>query len=253
MAHDYSPRRTIYKNRPKKQPIGLLLPVVACAIVISFSGGLFTGWLLFYKKNAALPEQVAVQQPSPTPQAATASRTSAPGNQSLTFYETLSKGGNNTALIGSGINPVVPVQPVEHKPASPTSPAPVAAEKSPVKVPVLPTAPEKQTATPAAPPVPAQAKVPGKVPVTSAESGKAVETSKPSKETFVVQVGSYKNRAEAEEMVTRSRGVGLPAYIVEAKTDKGTWYRVRAGKKLDQETANKLAAKAGKGAITVPE
>lgn len=249
MVRDYSQRRTVSKNRPKKQPVSLLIPLVAVAVVIAFSGGLFTGWILFHDRDTALTEQSAGQAPAPMPQAATPA-TAAPGSdQSLTFYETLSKGHGNS-IIGSGINQVVPVQPATAKSDASTSPAPVAAEQKLVK----PPAPQKGIETGTAPSSTAQpVPTPVKDSVKPVEKGKTVEQPKPDKETFVVQVGSYKNRAEAEEMVVRSKGAGLPAYMVEARTDKGTWYRVRIGKKLDQEAANKLAAKAGKGAIAVPE
>lgn len=249
MVSDYSQRRAVSKNRPKKQPIGLLIPLVAVAVVVAFSGGLFTGWLVFHDGDAALLEQSVAQAPAPAPQAATPATATQATHQSLTFYETLSKGHSN-AIIGSGINTIVPVQPVTQKPESPTSPDPVAEELKPAKLPAPQIKSEKEAVPTSA--VPASS-TPAKVPVKPVEKGKVLETSKPTKETFVIQVGSYKNRAEAEDMVTRSKAAGLPAYMVEAKTDKGTWYRVRVGKKLDQDAANKLAVKAGKGAIAIPE
>jgi len=35
--------------------------------------------------------------------------------------------------------------------------------------------------------------------------------------------------------------------------DKGTWYRVRVGRKLDQEAARELAGKLGKAALVIPD
>ena len=32
-----------------------------------------------------------------------------------------------------------------------------------------------------------------------------------------------------------------------------TWYRVRVGRKLDQEAAKELAGKLGKGALVIPD
>ncbi len=243
MVTDYSTRRAVSKNRPKKQPVGLLVPIVAIAVIISFGGGLFTGWLLFHGQEADLLEASAVQQQTPAPEAATPPVTGVPAqHQSLTFYETLSK-GNSNALIGSGINPQMPGVTVIHKPDVPVSPVPVAA-------PAAQTAPVN---APAAIPVPSSANSTSKIIERAVDAGKPVETKNSAKTTFAVQVGSYKNRAEAEEMLARSKATGLPAYIVVAKTDRGTWYRVRMGKNLDPQAASQLASKAGKGAIPVPE
>ena len=249
MVTDYSTRRTVSKNRPKKQPVGLLVPIVAIAVIISFGGGLFTGWLLFRGQEADPLEVSAVQQQNPAPEAATPPVTGVPAqHQSLTFYETLSK-GNSNALIGSGINPQMPGMTVIHKPDVPVLPVPAAA-------PTAPNPPAPQTApvnVPAAIPAPSPANSPTKVIERAVDAGKPAETKNSAKTTFAVQVGSYKNRADAEEMLARSKATGLSAYIVEAKTDRGTWYRVRIGKKLDLQGANQLASKAGKGAIPVPE
>ena len=248
MVTDYSTRRTVSKNRPKKQPVGLLVPIVVIAVIISFSGGLFAGWLLFHGQEADLLEASAVQQQNPAPEAVTPPVTGVPAqHQSLTFYETLSK-GNSNALIGSGINPRMPGVTVIHKPDVPVSPvtAPVA---------LKPTAP--QTAPVNAPAgnhaAPTSTVPPTKIVEQTAKTVKPAETKNSAKTTFAVQVGSYKSRAEAEEMLARSKATGLSAYIVEAKTDRGTWYRVRMGKKLDPQAASQLASKAGKGAIPVPE
>ena len=47
---------------------------------------------------------------------------------------------------------------------------------------------------------------------------------------------------------------GIAAYIVESGIpDRGTWYRVRAGRHLDKQAAHDLAGKAGKGAIVIAE
>jgi len=69
-----------------------------------------------------------------------------------------------------------------------------------------------------------------------------------------VQVASYKERKEAEAVRDRMAARGMQAYIVESHLpDKGVWYRVRIGRGLEQTAANELAAKAGKGAMIIPE
>jgi cell division septation protein DedD len=74
------------------------------------------------------------------------------------------------------------------------------------------------------------------------------------KKKYAVQVASCNLKKEAEEIKTSLDRKGLPAYVVESKVPgKGIRYRVRLGSRLDLETANKIAAKAGNGAILIPE
>ena len=70
----------------------------------------------------------------------------------------------------------------------------------------------------------------------------------------MVQVASYQSKTEAEVVKERLQSSGLPAYIVESVLkDKGTMYRIRVGKHLEQAAANELADKAGKNAIVILE
>ena len=70
----------------------------------------------------------------------------------------------------------------------------------------------------------------------------------------MVQVASYQSKSEAEAVRGRLIDAGFQAYIVEAVLkDKGTLYRVRVGKHLDQAAAAELAIKAGKNAIPILE
>jgi cell division protein FtsN len=149
------------------------------------------------------------------------------GDPPLTFYETLPKGGK--AIIGSGLNPVKKESPLPPKP-------PPALQHPPVREAAQPSAPAKsgERQEPAQAPAP---KEPGK-------AGKF----------FCVQVASTKERKEAESLKARLTEKGFPAFIVESTLkDRGTWFRVRVGKHLSHEAAGGLAAKAGKGAIVVPE
>ena len=69
-----------------------------------------------------------------------------------------------------------------------------------------------------------------------------------------MQVASHKDRKEAEAVRDRLVARGMAAYIVESHLqDKGVWYRVRVGRGLEKSAANELAAKAGKGAMAIPE
>jgi len=71
---------------------------------------------------------------------------------------------------------------------------------------------------------------------------------------FVVQVASYRDKAEAEAAQSKLAGKGVAAYLVESKlADKGVWYRIRVGRHLTKAEAGELALKSGKGSIVLPE
>jgi cell division septation protein DedD len=72
--------------------------------------------------------------------------------------------------------------------------------------------------------------------------------------SFTVQVASFPLRSEAETLKTKLTGKGYNVSISEShQGDKGTWYRVRVGRKLDQEAAKELAGKLGKAAMVIPD
>jgi cell division protein FtsN len=59
---------------------------------------------------------------------------------------------------------------------------------------------------------------------------------------YALQLGSYKNRSQAEELEKELRGKGYNAYILEVSIlDKGTWYRVKVGDYEDLEQAKQAA------------
>jgi cell division protein FtsN len=67
-------------------------------------------------------------------------------------------------------------------------------------------------------------------------------------------VASCQTRKEAEEIKNRLAQAGMSPYILEASLPgKGTWYRVRVGKGLNQAQAMDMAIKAGPRAEAVPE
>lgn len=71
---------------------------------------------------------------------------------------------------------------------------------------------------------------------------------------FAVQVASYRDKGEAEAAQAKLAAKGIPAYLVESKlADKSVWYRLRVGRSLSKSEAGQLAAKAGKGAVLIPE
>ena len=228
MVLDYSERKPVGKNRPRKQPIGMFVIILISAVSMSFALGLLSGWVLFKPARKAALSQVSI-----TPDGAKGAPVSAASSAQLqnpeasaaklaepplTFYETLPKGGK--AVIGSGLNPKKNEGLSVPKPAAATPASPQQAST-----------PQPVTASPAVP-TPQQA-----------AAGK-----------FCVQIASSQDKKEAEAIKARMEGKGFPVYVVESRIkDKGTWYRVKIGKHLTQQAAGELAAKVGKGALVVTE
>lgn len=250
MVMDYSGRRPVAKNRPRKQPVGIFAVILVSAVSMSFALGVLTGWFVFRQERQAVTNQQAIavgangasgaatQVQYPNPEAGA----SGVANPPLTFYETLPKGSK--AIIGSGLNPVKPDQPQPLKPA------------------VQPPAPSQQPAA-QQPPDPVAAKGEEKKeqekkveqPAHAAAADPAGASKQPAVAgKFCVQIASTQDRKEAEALKGKLAEKGFPVYIVESNIkDKGTWFRVRAGKHLSQQSAGDLAAKAGRGAIVIPE
>jgi cell division protein FtsN len=253
MVLDYSERKPVGKNRPRKQPAGLFAFILMVAVAFSFGAGVLTG--MFMSKSTKKPVSVKnplVQEamkgaqsasvpaaPLPNPEAAAAKGADPP----LTFYETLPKGGK--AVIGSGLNPKKVESPVQKTEAPPPpAPQPAAAPKVVPPPPAAKPEERKEPSRPAAEQAkrPAPANTPP-VPQQAASAGK-----------FCIQVASYQDKKDAETVRARLAEKGLAAYIIEsAIKDKGTWYRVRIGRHLTQQAAGEMAGKAGKGALVIPE
>jgi cell division septation protein DedD len=245
MVVDYSEHKSVSKNRPRKQPAAVFLFSLLVAVCIAFTLGVATGWLIFHpahKSGADMPNASAnVNQKAETTGPNKLQTPAEPAGKvmepSLTFYETLPKG--NRELMGSGLNLTK------------------SADLNPAKA-----APKVKPPVPAAKPAgshetPGQNKEAVKPPVKPSEPAPAKETAAregEGKAKFVVQVASYHQKKEAEEARDSLKENGISAYIVESNIpEKGTWYRVRVGRHLDQQTAREMADKAGKGAIIIPE
>lgn len=268
MRIDYSPPKQSYvtsqsKPRPRKEPVGLFTGLIIVTALIAFAAGFGSGWFLSERSTKkafqaaaeqnslessagrAAPPTPAPAPPQPQPAAQPASQP-APGNTAtepapttpqLSFYKTL-PAGQKGALLGSGINSEAGKQPLQAAiPANvvrrqhPTAEAPKGA-------------PEKSATTekPAAEKPASGEKAAAEKPAAKARSG------------YTVQVASYNSKAEAEAMRSRLAGKGYNVVISESNQgDKGTWYRVRVGRKLEQEAAKELAGRIGKGAIVTPE
>jgi cell division protein FtsN len=246
------------QNRPRKESSGGVLVVVFITAVLSLGIGFGCGWMLSQRsakkgfkaameqqslentpqQNKALssPQQPRVPAPLPAvtqqPQAGGSARQPAATGETqttidppLSFYKTLPSGQKNNVM-GSGINSKddkpakQPLQAV--MPANITRPAPPQSDENTQKQLGQP-APEKPAA-------------------------------RPDSRGFTVQVASFSLKSEAETLRSKLAAKGFNVGIIESHLgDKGTWYRVRVGKRLDPDAAKELAEKLGKGAIAIPD
>jgi cell division protein FtsN len=257
MRIDYSEPKKSYvtsqgASRPRKESSSLFTTILVITGVILFVAGFATGWLLSQKaakksfqaataqnslenspkKEAAQPSKpVQPAQPAtqPQPQAdpavaqqpvATPGATAEPP---LSFYKTLPSGQKGNVL-GSGINAKdekarVPLQ------------APIPANVSKAAAPDI----QKQSFDKSA--------------GSEKSAAKNVENT-----SFTVQLASFPLKSEAETLKSKMAAKGYNVFISEShQGDKGTWYRVRVGRRLEQDAAKELASKLGKGALVIPD
>jgi len=261
---DYRERKPVGKNRPKKRPVGLFVIVALATALPAFAFGILAGWFLFRTAPDVIQKQVAEQvekelsksPPLPGTQTGAADAAGPAPEPSLTFFETLPKGGRTA--IGSGLNPVSPaVHPAstsphaaaaEVKPAAPKIPAPV--KSTPVATPPVAHAAAPSSALPAPITAPKVSAVHHEAPAPAAPLKKPA----PTKGTFAVQTASYQDKREAEAVRNKLMANGHLAYIVVSDIPgKGVWYRIRIGRHLDEAAAKELAGKLGKTTMVVPE
>jgi len=242
------------QTRPRKESSGGVLIVVFITAFISLGIGFGSGWMLSQRSakkgfKAALeqqslensPRQATAQSPpqqptipAPVQQPQAVSSGSLPGatgggqttaDPPLSFYKTLPSGQKNNAM-GSGINPK------GDKPAK----QPLQAAMPPNVA--RPAPPQSDESSQKQPPQVAPAK----------------QASRQDSNGYTVQVASYSLKSEAETLRGKLAAKGYNINVIESHLgDKGTWYRVRIGKRLDPDTAKELAGKLGKGAIAIPD
>jgi len=254
MAIDYRERKVVSKNRPRKQPAGIFFFSLFVAVMIAYTLGLVTGWLVFRpaRQNSA-DSRTAPADANMKGAEATAKSQTLPAEGSgaaapeplLTFYERLPKG--NRDLMGSGLNTS---KPPEQPPVrvTPGPPATAVKEAQPAETATKPREAAKVPARTAE--APAVKETPAKESPAREASGKEDDA----KVRYIVQVASYHVKKEAEAVRDRLKADGIPAYIVESNLpEKGVFYRVRVGRHLDQKAAQEMAGKAGGGAIVIPE
>lgn len=250
MVIDYRERKPVNKNRPKSKPVGLMFGAFVAVALLSFAAGALVDRLVFLTKRqeevqapgqavAGKSADAAAQKSATSPAAGGAAERKSPpltGEPPLTFYETLPKGGQ--AILGTGINTDKNGVPRTATAGSPAAPSAPQGEKG--------GAGESRKGESPRPPD-------GDTPKNAEKSAAAPQRKASPGGTFTVQVASAKERKEAEEIRKALVGKGYAAYIVETEiAGKGTWYRVRIGKAMDQGAASSLAATLGKGAIAIP-
>ncbi|HEY3309364.1 MAG TPA: SPOR domain-containing protein [Desulfuromonadaceae bacterium] len=257
MRIDYSEPKQAYvaqqtKLRPRKEPPVRLISVITIVTgVITFVAGFGSGWFFAQRatkkafqaaitqtslenspKPPSPPPKVqppveGLQQPQPNPanQQTTPVPAAGQNNEPLSFYKTLPSGQKGN-VIGSGINTKDDKgkQPLQAAiPSNLNKPSTQAVENN---------------------------KQPGDRPQPSPEKPAARQENS----GFTVQVASYTLKSEAETLKHKLTGKGYNVTIIESNQgDKGTWYRVRIGRKLEQEAAKELAGKIGKGALAIPD
>lgn len=255
MRIDYSEPKQAYvtaqnKKQPRKEPVGMITAIIMVTGVITFIIGFGTGWFFSQRsakkafqaateqtslensprQESSQPAKVQPSQPPPVaqsqqPQPGASGPQVVPGSQTspeppLSFYKTLPS-GQKSNVMGSGIN-------TKDDKSKPPLQAAIPSNVS------KPDTSKPTVATPQS--------VPEKHAVKQDNSG------------FTVQVASYSLKSEAETLKNKLAGKGYNVTIVESNQgDKGIWYRVRVGKRLDQEAAKELAVKLGKGAIPIPD
>lgn len=211
----------------RRQRLVMLILVVAVTVASFFLGVMVgeRGSSSGYSQQVDASYEPTVQvAPPPLP----AGQYVAP--QKLTFYDDLPKG--NAAPLGSGINlPKAAAAPAA-APASAAAPISLPAS-NPAKAPAQP---QPEAVKPSAPP-----------------PAPAVTTPKPSASgSFVVQVVSTRDQAEAKRLVDRLKGQGHAANFERADLgSKGIWYRVVAGPYADLATAEQAAAQLKKQKFSV--
>jgi cell division protein FtsN len=265
MRIDYSEPKQSYvigpgksKPRPRKEPVGLITSLVVVTGIIAFLGGFGTGW--FFSQKAAKksfqaataqnslensPKQPSAPAPPPQPKPQPAQQPEAgqpqpapggsvpqtdPGSQTLpepplSFYKTLPSGEKNN-IMGSGINAR---NEKGKQPLQAAIPSNVIKQPQPAGNDAKPAADKTQPSD--------------KSPFKTHDAG-----------GFTVQVASYSLKSEAESLKSKLANKGYNVAIIESNQgDKGTWYRVRVGRKLEQDAAKELAGKLGKGAMVIPD
>lgn len=194
-----------------------LIPAGVVVIIAVFTLGFYIGRdqgrkTASNEKPPALPEVVSQYLPK---------------KEEFTFYKTLTDKGEKTVSIELKTKPKEESAPLKKENELPAGEA-----KS--KHPEAVKSAEPKTEKPAAPPA--------KQPATKQQPLPAKKEPAPSKFRYTIQVGSYPEKAMAEEEMKNMKKRGYAAFLVATDIpEKGTWYRVRVGSFANKQLAEKLA------------
>lgn len=199
-----------------------IIPAGVVVIIAVFTAGYYVGRdegrnSASNEKPAALPEVVSQYLPK---------------KEEFTFYKTLTDKGEKTFSIELKTKPKEEGVPAKKGPEGPAGEA----KSGPVEV-VKSTAPKSDK--PAAQPAKQQTAKP-QPQIAKKEPPETKST--PSKLRYTIQVGSYPEKAMAEEETRNMKKRGYAAFLVATDIpEKGTWFRVRVGSFANKQSAEKLA------------
>ena len=203
-----------------------IIPVGVVVIIGVFSLGYYMGRdqgkrTASNEKPAALPEVVSQYLPK---------------KEDFTFYKTLTEKGEKTVSID-----LKPKQrPDEAAPSKKENTAPSAESKQ--KQQETAKAPESRADKTAPKPAVQQSAKAHHPPAPAPKEPAVAKQTPPSKVRYTIQVGSYPDKAMAEEETKNMKKRGYAAFLVATEIpEKGRWYRVRVGSFANKQSAEKLA------------
>ena len=201
-----------------------IIPAGVVVIVGVFIAGYYIGLdkgkqQAFADKLPALPEVVSEYLPK---------------KEDFTFYKTLTDKGDKTVSIE-----LKPKQkPEETATVKKEREGSSAGEEKTIKQEAI-KKPELRSERPTAPQVKAPAAKP--LPPTAKKETAPVKAAAP-KLRYTIQVGSYPEKAMADEEARNMKKKGYVAFVVATDlADKGKWFRVRIGSFTNKQSAEKLA------------
>jgi cell division protein FtsN len=120
-GRDNLERKPVQKNRPRKEPVGVVALLSVATLLATFGTGVATGWFMFKASHKVPAAGVAQPAKREDPALLPAKLNPAAPDAPLTFYKTLPAGGKG--VMGSGLNLKKPAPA-----ATAPHPAPVAAQ-----------------------------------------------------------------------------------------------------------------------------
>ena len=245
-------------NRPRKESSGIFIGVAFTGLICLVIG-FGSGWM-FSQRSAKKSFKAAMEQQSleNTPQQAKAlpspKESAAPSPPPATTQQTQAGGSAQQAGVGTGAVPATADQPLSFYKTLPSG------QKSNVMGSGINAKDDKPAKQPLQAAMPAnitrQAPPQGdeNVQKQPTQAAPAKPSARQDSNGLTVQVASFSLKSEAETMRGKLAAKGYNVNVVESHLpDKGTWYRVRVGKRLDPDAAKELAGKLGKGAIAIPD